>query len=96
MGAEEKYIRVVLLAWNASNEVSISIFLFLPVPPLIIVRIIVCARRCSGCNGRCAWVAFLALSLVERGRNGGRCWWVATEGIVFLRNEGPDKLVIGS
>jgi hypothetical protein len=95
MEAQEK-IRAVLITWNASNEVSISIFLFLPIPSLVIVRIMMCARGRSGCDGRCARVAFLALSLVERGRNGGRCWWEAREGILLLSNEGPNKFVIGS
>lgn len=96
MQAQEK-IGAVLITWNASNEVSISVFLFLPIPSLIIVRIMMCARGCSRCDGRCAWVAFLTLSLVRRGRNDGRCWWEArVGGILFLRNEGPDKFVIGS
>jgi hypothetical protein len=64
-------IRAVPRTWNASNEVSIGIFLFLPVPSFIVVQIM-CARGCSRCDGRRAWVAFFALSLVGRGRNGGR------------------------
>jgi hypothetical protein len=95
MESQEK-TRAILITWNASNEVSISVFLFLPIPSLIIVRIMMCARCCCGCDGRCAWVAFLTLSLVGRGRNGGRCWWEAREGILLLRNEGANKFVIGS
>jgi hypothetical protein len=45
--------------------VSIGVFLFLPIPSLIIVQIMMRARGCSGCDGRCAWVAFLTLSLVR-------------------------------
>ncbi len=67
-------IRAVLSTWNASNEVSIGIFLFLPVPSFVVVRIMMGARSCSRCDGRCAWIAFFALPLVGRGRNGGRCW----------------------
>lgn len=72
MEAEEK-IRGVLRTWNASDEVSIGIFLFLPIPSFIVVRIM-CAGGCSRCDGGCARVAFFALSLVGRGRNSGRCW----------------------
>ena len=88
-------MRAVLRTWNASNEVSIGIFLFLPVPSFIVVRIM-CARCCSRCDGGCAWVAFFALSLVGRGRNGGRgrCWWLVGVRIVLLRDEGADELVI--
>jgi hypothetical protein len=53
--------------------VSIGIFLFLPIPSFIVVRIM-CAGGCSRCDGGCARVAFFALSLVGRGRNSGRCW----------------------
>lgn len=66
-------IKAVLRTWDASNEVSIGIFLFLPVPSFIVIRIM-SARGCSRCDGGCAWVAFFSLSLVGRGRNGGRCW----------------------
>lgn len=94
MEAQEE-IGAVARTWNASNEVSIGIFLFLPVPSFIVVRIM-CAWGCSRCNGGCAWVAFFAFPLVGGGRNGGRCWLVAGVGIVFLRDEGADKLVISS
>jgi hypothetical protein len=94
MEAQEKK-GVVLRTWDASDEVSIGIFLFLPVPSFIVVQIM-CARGCRRCDSWCTWVAFFALSLVGRGRNGGRCWLVAGVGIVLLRDEGADKFVISS
>lgn len=72
MNAGEK-IREVLRTWNTSNEVSIGIFLFLPIPSFVVVRIM-CAGGRSRCDGGCARVAFFPLSLVGRGRNSGRRW----------------------
>lgn len=63
----------VVSTWNAFDEVSISVFLFLSIPPFVIVWIMMCAWSCSGCNGRSAGIAFLSFSLVGGGRNGGRC-----------------------
>jgi hypothetical protein len=96
--AENKWERVmggILSTWNAFDEVSIRVFLFLSIPPLIVVWIMMCSRGCSGCNCGSAGIAFLALSLVGRGRNGRRRWYVGDVGIVFLRYERSDKLVIG-
>lgn len=64
----------ILSTWNALDEVSISIFLFLSIPTLIVIRIMMCPRSRSGRDCGSAGIAFLALSLVGRGRNGGRCW----------------------
>jgi hypothetical protein len=54
--------------------VSIRIFLFLSIPPLIVIRIMMCSRRCSGRDRGSAGIAFLSLSLVGRGRTDRR-WW---------------------
>jgi hypothetical protein len=64
----------ILSTWNALDEVSISIFLFLSIPTLIVVRIMMSSRGCSGRDCGSTGIAFLAFSLVGRGRNGGRCW----------------------
>lgn len=64
----------ILSTWNAFDEVSIRIFLFLSIPPLIVIRIMMCSRRCSGRDRGSAGIAFLSLSLVGRGRTDRR-WW---------------------
>lgn len=71
---KERAMGGILSTWNALDEVSISIFLFLSIPTLIVIRIMMCSRSCSGRDCGSARIAFLALSLVGRGRNGGRCW----------------------
>lgn len=96
---ETKWDRVVgeiPSTWNAFDEVSISIFLFLSIPPVIVVRIMMCSRSCSGRDCGSARIAFFSLSLVGRGRSDRRWWQVGCVGVVFLRYERSDKLVIGS
>lgn len=75
---------------------SIRIFLFLPIPPLIVVWIMVCAWGGSRCNCWSAGVTFLAFAFVGKGWNGRRCWELGGVGVVLLIDERTDKLVIGS
>jgi hypothetical protein len=84
-----------LSTWHTLDEMSIRVFLFLPIPPLIVVWIIMCSGGGSRCNCWSAGVTFLAFALVGQGRNGRRCWELGGVGVVLLSDEGTDKLVIG-
>ncbi len=84
-----------LSTWHAFDEVSIRVFLFLSIPPLIIVWIVMCSWGCSRRNCRSSGITFFALALVGRRRNGGRCWEVGGVGVVLLSDERTNKLIIG-
>ena len=89
-------IKYCLSTWDTLDEMSIRIFLFLPIPPLIVVWIMVCAWGGSRCNCWSARVTFLAFAFVGKWWNGRRCWELGGVGVVLLIDERTDKLVIGS
>ena len=81
--------------WHALDEVSIGIFLFLSVSPLVIIWVVLCSWGGSRCNCRSSGVTFFAFALVGQGRNGGRCWEVGGIGLLLLSDERTDKLIVG-
>jgi len=94
-GSQEIILLYGMFSRHTLDEMSIRVFLFLPIPPLVIVWIVMCSWGSSRCNCRSSGVTFLPLALVGRGWNSRRCWKVGGVGVVLLSDERADKLVIG-